>query len=211
MNRARHLFARIKTVLSGSSVQTTKTITVVSGLPRSGTSMMMKMLEAVGLPPLTDEVRAADVDNPKGYYEFERVKKLDKGDTAWLPAAQGKVVKIISMLLQHLPAEYDYQVIFMRRDLQEVLASQKRMLAHRDKPADAAGDEEMMRLFAKHLAQVEVWLAQQANFKVQYVDYNALLENPSGPVRQINRFLGGRLDEAAMAGVVDPNLYRQRR
>ena len=111
--------------------QAEQTITIVSGLPRSGTSMMMKMLEAGGIPPLTDEIRTADTDNPKGYYEFERVKKMDKGDTAWLENAQGKSVKVISALLKHLPSDYRYRVIFMRRDMSEILASQKKMLDHR--------------------------------------------------------------------------------
>ena len=99
---------------------TKEPIVIVSGLPRSGTSMMMKMLEAGGIPPLTDEIREADTDNPKGYYEFERVKKLDKGDIAWLPEAEGKSVKVISALLKHLPAEYDYRIIFMRREMTRI-------------------------------------------------------------------------------------------
>ncbi|HZD55295.1 MAG TPA: hypothetical protein VE136_01120, partial [Anaerolineales bacterium] len=99
-------------------------MTIVSGLPRSGTSMMMKMLEAGGVPPLTDEIRTADRDNPKGYYEFERVKKMPDGDKAWMVEARGKSVKVISALLEHLPPQYDYKVIFMRRDMNEILASQ---------------------------------------------------------------------------------------
>jgi hypothetical protein len=101
-------------------------VTVVSGLPRSGTSMMMKMLEAGGIPPLTDKLRTADDDNPKGYYEFERVKQMDKGDTAWMADAQGKTVKVISQLLKFMPSAYEYKVIFMRRNMSEILASQKR-------------------------------------------------------------------------------------
>ena len=106
-------------------------IVVVSGLPRSGTSMMMKMLEAGGIPPVTDELRTADDDNPKGYYEFERVKQMDKGDTAWVADAQGKVVKVISALLKHLPSSHNYQVIFLRRHMSEILASQRKMLIRR--------------------------------------------------------------------------------
>src|ERR1700730_12387191 len=99
-------------------------IVVVSGTPRSGTSMAMKMLDAGGMPTLTDGIRAADESNPKGYYEFERVKELDKnGDIAWLSDARGNAVKIISFLLTFLPESFDYQVIFMDRDLDEVLAS----------------------------------------------------------------------------------------
>lgn len=185
-------------------------VIVVSGLPRSGTSMMMKMLEAGGLPILTDQVRAADEDNPKGYYEFERVKQLDKGDHAWLPEAQGKAVKVISALLEHLPPDYTYRVLFVERRMEEVLASQKKMLARRGEPTDRVSDEEMARLFAKHVQKVKLWLSAQPNFSVLYVDYNRMLADPWPYVRQINQFLGGRLDEARMVEVVDPALYRNR-
>ncbi|NJN53987.1 MAG: sulfotransferase [Anaerolineae bacterium] len=111
--------------------KTDQPVIIVSGLPRSGTSMMMKMLEVGGIPPLTDQIRTADNDNPKGYYEFERVKQLDKGDTAWVADAQGKVVKVISQLLRYLPADQEYRVIFMRRNMDEILASQQKMLINR--------------------------------------------------------------------------------
>ena len=103
-------------------------ITVVSGLPRSGTSMMMKMLEAGGVPLIIDNLRTSDEDNPAGYYEFEPVKKLGKGDSGWLADAQGKAVKVIAALLVHLPAAYTYQIIFMHREMSEILASQRKML-----------------------------------------------------------------------------------
>ncbi len=190
--------------------KTPEPIVVVSGLPRSGTSMMMKMLEAGGLPILTDQIRTADVDNPKGYYEFERVKQLDKGDHAWLPEAQGKAVKVISALLEHLPPDYTYRVIFVERRIEEVLASQKKMLMRRGEPTDRVSDEEMARLFAKHVQKVKVWLSAQPNFAVLYVDYNRMLADPWPYVRQVNQFLGNKLDEGAMAAVVDPELYRNR-
>jgi len=185
-------------------------ITVVSGLPRSGTSMMMKALEAGGLPALTDALRVADEDNPKGYYEVERVKQLDKGDTAWMADAQGKVIKVISALLEHLPAAYSYRVIFMQRALPEVLASQKKMLERRGEPTDRVSDEELTRLFTKHVQKVETWLRAQPNFQTLPVDYNRMLADPQPWVRQINQFLEGRLDEARMIEVVDPALYRNR-
>jgi len=185
-------------------------VVVVSGLPRSGTSMMMKVLEAGGLSVLTDQIREADDDNPKGYYEFERVKQLDKGDTAWLDGAEGKVVKVISALLEHLPSEHTYRVIFMQRRIEEVLASQKKMLARRGEPTDRVSDQEMARLFAKHVQKVELWLRAQPNFSVLYVDYNRMLADPLPYVRQINQFLGGSLDEQKMAAAVDPKLYRNR-
>jgi len=185
-------------------------IIIVSGLPRSGTSMMMKILEAGGLPVLTDELRTADEDNPKGYYEFERVKQLDKGDQAWLAEAPGKVVKVISMLLVHLPPTHQYRVIFMQRKLEEVLASQRKMLAHRGEQADATNDAEIAALFEKHLQATKAWLQSQPNLTVLEVDYNQLLANPTPYVEAINRFLGNALNVAAMAQAIDPNLYRNR-
>jgi hypothetical protein len=186
------------------------TIVVVSGLPRSGTSMMMKMLEAGGIPPLTDEIREADRDNPRGYYEFERVKQMDKGDLAWLPKARGKAVKVIAALLKHLPAEYQYQVIFMQRDLVETLRSQQKMLDRRGQPGDTVPDEEMAQLFAKHLDQVTRWLRDQPNFHVLFVSYNEVMAAPQEQAERINRFLGGRLALEPMVDVIDPQLYRQR-
>lgn len=185
-------------------------VTIVSGLPRSGTSMMMKMLEAGGIPPLTDEIRAADADNPKGYYEFERVKKLDKGDVAWLEEAQGKVVKVISALLKHLPRDFTYKVIFMRRDMQEILASQRQMLIRRGESADEDGEDEMGELLSRHVNEVEAWMNGQPNVDVIYVSYNQMLENPVEEVKKVDRFLGGVLDIQEMLAVVDPKLYRQR-
>lgn len=186
------------------------TITVVSGLPRSGTSMLMKMLEAGGLPPLIDNIRTADDDNPKGYYEFERVKAMDKGDTAWLADAQGKVVKVISALLKYLPAEYQYRIIFIRRNMPEILASQHKMLVRRGEDPDKIDDEEMAELFAKHVSQVEAWLSQQSNMSVLYVHYSEILSDPVPQISQINQFLGGQLDTDQMTAVVDPALYRNR-
>ena len=128
-----------------------KPIVVVSGLPRSGTSMMMKMLEVGGIPPVTDNHRMADDDNPKGYYEFERVKKLDKGDTEWLADAPGKVVKVIAALLTYLPPTYNYKVIFMRRLMPEILASQRQMLVRRGEAPNKFKDEDMARIIEKHV------------------------------------------------------------
>lgn len=187
----------------------TETIVVVSGLPRSGTSMMMKLVEAGGIPVLIDGIRTADDDNPKGYYEFERVKALDKGDTAWLPDAQGRVVKVISALLEFLPPAYEYKVIFMRRKYDEVLRSQRKMLQNRDEE-DVVNDEEMAQLFDKHLQQIEGWLAAQPNMDVLYVDYNAMLADPAPDIQRVDAFLPQQLDLDAMSTVVDPTLYRNR-
>ncbi|WP_374686568.1 sulfotransferase [Promineifilum sp.] len=185
-------------------------IVVVSGLPRSGTSMMMKMLEAGGIPPLTDKLRTADKDNPKGYYEFERVKQLDKGDTAWLPQAEGKVVKVISALLKHLPSDYRYQVIFQRRHMSEILASQRKMLVHRGEDPDKMDDAQVAALFERHVQQIEQWLGQQPNIEVLYTHYSDVMADPLAEIDRIGRFLGRDLDVRAMAEVVDPDLYRNR-
>ncbi len=186
-------------------------ITVVSGLPRSGTSMMMKLLEAGGLSPLTDNLRTADEDNPKGYYEFERVKQLPKGDVAWLPDAQGKVVKVIAALLPSLPGGYHYRVIFMQRAMPEVLASQRQMLIRRGEDPNKIPDDVLAKLFEKHLRQVNDWVSQQPNVERLDVNYNEMLKNPQPFIDQIHAFLGSQLDTLRMATVVDPSLHRQRK
>ena len=186
-----------------------KYVTIVSGLPRSGTSMMMAMLQAGGLEVLTDEVRKADEDNPRGYFEFERVKQV-KEDRSWLPGALGKVVKMISALLDKLPSDHHYKVVFMERNIDEVLASQNQMLVRRGEPTDAV-DDEMRMLFRKHLRQIGEWLEEQSNFDVLYVSYNDTLQRPRENVEKINGFLGGSLDVDQMVAVVDRKLYRQRR
>ena len=187
-----------------------ETITIVSGLPRSGTSMMMKMLEAGGLEALTDNIRTADEDNPKGYFEFERVKQIEN-DKAWLEDARGRVVKLISALLKHLPPSYNYKVIFMRRAMPEILASQRQMLIRRGEPADAVPDDKMAAMFEKHVAQVESWLAAQPNIQTMYVSYNEVMKDPRSHAELVNNFLGNTLKVDAMVGVADAALYRQRR
>ena len=186
-------------------------ITIVSGLPRSGTSMMMKMLEAGGMPSYTDNIRTPDDDNPKGYYEFERVKKLPDGDTEWLADAEGKAVKVISALLEHLPVDYTYRVLFMQRKMEEILASQKQMLIRSGQPTDRVGDDKLAEMYGKHLVKVKAWLDSQTNLSIVYLDYNQLLIDPQKYAGQVNEFLGNDLDPQAMASVVDPNLYRQRK
>lgn len=186
-------------------------IVVVSGLPRSGTSMAMQMLEAGGLPIVTDGLRTADASNPRGYYELEQVKTLAAGgDTAWLAGARGKAVKIISFLLTHLPESYDYSVIFMRRDLDEVMASQNAMLDARAE-ARGADDERMRRHYESHLAQVERFLDRRRCFTTLMVPYAEVVASPQAEAARINAFLGGRLDVARMAAVAEASLYRNRR
>ena len=185
-------------------------ITVVSGLPRSGTSLMMQMLAAGGIPVLVDHIRAADADNPAGYFEFEAVKDLPKGDFGWLDDAEGKAVKIISALLESLPATRQYRVIFMRRRMSEILASQRKMLLRRGEPADAIPDDRLADLYARHLAQVEALLAQRSDMAVLNVDYNALVLDPQPAAAGVNDFLGAGLDVSAMTRAVNQGLYRNR-
>ena len=171
-------------------------ITIVSGLPRSGTSMMMQMLEAGGMVALTDRVRQADQDNPKGYYEFERVKKI-KEDQRWLPEAQGKVVKMISMLLYDLPDGYSYKVVFMRRHMQEILASQQKMLERRGE-GKGADDELMAAHFTKHLNELEAWVGTRSDIDICYVWHHDIINEPVEQAGQIADFLGGALDVQKM-------------
>jgi len=185
-------------------------VTIVSGLPRSGTSMMMKILETGGLKVLTDNLRTADEDNPKGYYEFEKVKQL-KEDIVWLDDAKGKVVKIISALLKDLPSNYTYKVIFMLRKMEEILASQKKMLIRRGEPTDNTSDEKMTEVFQNHLKQIETWIDQQKNIDVIFIKYHEVLENPNENIKKVNEFLGNILDEEKMKSAVDQNLYRNKR
>jgi LPS sulfotransferase NodH len=186
------------------------TVTIVSGLPRSGTSLMMSMLEAGGMQLLTDRIRTPDEDNPKGYYEFERVKQIEH-DQEWLEDARGKAVKMIAELLKHLPPQYLYKVIFMRRKMEEILASQKQMLIRRGEPTDRVSDEEMARMFAGYLETVKAWIAEQPNIDVIYVNYNDLLGDPTQHAEEVNQYLGGSLNVQDMISAVDSSLYRQRR
>lgn len=184
-------------------------ITVVSGLPRSGTSMLMKMLEAGGIEPLTDRLRTADSDNPKGYYEFERVKKLP-ADTEWLEDARGKVVKVLAELIKELPGDYLYRVIFIQRNIEEMIKSQKRMLLRRGEDPDKILDEELKILLKKYLKMIKYFIDNKSNMKVLYVNYNEIMQNPGENVREINRFCGGTLDGEKMISVIDKDLYRNR-
>ena len=191
-------------------LSTKKPIIIVSGLPRSGTSMMMKMLEAGGLEPLVDNIRTADEDNPKGYYEFEQVKKI-KEDQSWLKEAEGKVVKVISMLLLEMPDDYNYKVVFMRRNMGEILASQKKMLIRRGEPTDKVSDEKLTQLYESHLQQVQSWVDSHSNADVLYTHYSEVLQDPRQAASQINHFLGDSLNVEKMAGMVDEGLYRNRK
>lgn len=188
-------------------------VVVVSGLPRSGTSMLMQMLASGGLPILSDGARAADESNPKGYYELERVLALDKGgDTTWLRGAKGKAVKVVSALLPHLPERYNYQVVFMQRDLDEVIASQADMLARRGSRSEASADPaRLAAAFREHLQKVQTLLARRTCFDVLDLAHRDVVSHPLDAARRIVGFLGVTLDVDRMAAAVDPQLYRNRR
>jgi hypothetical protein len=185
-------------------------VTVVSGLPRSGTSLMMQMLQAGGMPLLTDGLRAPDEHNPRGYFEHEAVKH-SRADLSWLEHAAGKAVKIVHLLLLHLPADRNFRVIFMLRNLQEVIASQRVMLKKQGRSAAALDDEALAGVFEKQIALVRQWLAERPNFLVLYVNHSDVIEHPAVTAGQINVFLGGNLLVAKMAEAVNPALYRQRK
>ena len=187
---------------------TNELITVVSGLPRSGTSMLMQMLDAAGYPCLTDGVRRADADNPRGYFEYEKVKRLRR-DCSWLPEAKGKAVKIIVQLIPFLPSQFSYQVIFMERDISEVLASQRKMLQRQGKGGGNLSDVQLHQIFERQVFEVKQMLVQR-DVPMLDVAYSNVLQYPMKIAEQIQEFLREDLDVCAMAAVIDPNLYRQR-
>lgn len=185
-------------------------ITIVSGLPRSGTSMMMSALQAGGLPLLVDGQRGPDLSNPKGYFEYELVKKLPAGRNDWLLPAQGKAVKVISTLLGHLPDDFQYKVIFMERNIEEILVSQGRMLERTGKQEIQPLNDEILRdEFLTHLSEVKGWLEEQDWMEVLYISYNDVLCQPIKTFQKVDAFLKKGLDVGAMAQVVDPALYRE--
>jgi hypothetical protein len=184
-------------------------VIVVSGLPRSGTSLAMQMIHAGGVEAVTDGQRASDEDNPRGYFEFERVKQL-RNDRAWLDGAEGKVVKVIHLLLTELPDDRPYRVVFMQRELGEVVRSQATMLARRGRAGGQLAPERLMAVYAQQLAAVDAWLAARPNFQVLKVPYAQMVADPATHAAAVNRFLGGTLDETGMRAAVDPSLHRNR-
>ena len=185
-------------------------IVVVSGLPRSGTSMLMKMLEAGGTQVVQDGVRTADDDNPRGYYEHERIKNLGREpDKSWLRAARGKAIKVISYLLKDLPATHNYSVLFIRREMSEVLTSQQKMLDRRGEAA-STDDDQMTELFENDLWRAGYLLKHAPQFEVLELRYTEVVENPRAQAERIRSFLDGSLEVDAMIGVVDKQLYRNR-
>ena len=184
-------------------------ITIVSGLPRSGTSLMMQMLVAGGMTPLADGERKADTDNPRGYLEWERIKTLPN-DPGCIAEAEGKVVKVISRLLLALPPDHEYRVIFMQRPLAEVLASQDEMLRRRGTYKEGANPAAISAAFEKHLREVYAWLDSRPNVKSIRIAYHDALKQPERVSSQIAELLDVPLDIKAMTEQVDASLYRNR-
>jgi len=185
-------------------------VTMVSGLPRSGTSLLMQMLQAGGMPLLTDGRRAPDEHNPRGYFEDERVKH-SRTDLSWLEEARGRAVKVVHLLLFHLPTDRDVRVIFMLRDLEEVMASQRVMLHKQGRTAATLDDAKLAGIFTKQIALARQWLFERPNFGVLYVNHSDVMDNPAVTAGQINLFLGGNLAVAKMTEAVNPALHRQRK
>lgn len=182
---------------------------IVTGLPRSGTSLAMQMLAAGGVPPMTDHEREPDADNPRGYFEFERVKQL-KTDKSWLDDATGRAVKVIHMLLTELPDDRDYRVLFMRRDIGEVVVSQRTMLARSGRAGAGLAPDRLAEIYRQQLAALERWLSTHPRFAVLDVRYADLIADPLSWAGRIAAHIGGDVDARAMAGAVDPSLYRNR-
>jgi hypothetical protein len=184
-------------------------ITVVSGLPRSGTSLMMQMLVAGGLPALTDGLRSADENNPKGYFEWEPAKVL-KTEPERIEAGEGKVVKIISALLAHLPGTHEYRVVFMMRPLEEVVASQNRMLERMGKEVPRTPTGAVITAFQKHLKEVDGWLANKPYLRMLRVNHADVVARPREAAVAIAEFVGAPLSIDKMAAQVERSLYRER-
>jgi hypothetical protein len=185
-------------------------LTVVTGVPRSGTSLVMQMLAAGGFPVASDGVRRADPDNPRGYFELEAARGLAR-DASWLPALAGRAVKLVHTLLPSLPPELPVRVLLVRRRLDEVLASQRVMLARQGAEPSAAEDARLLPALEEQLARLERWLAAREDLVWLRIDHADLVAQPGRVAARMNAFLGGGLEEAAMAACVDPTLHRQRR
>jgi len=185
-----------------------RTVVVVSGLPRSGTSMMMQMLNAGGLPVLSDNLRKRDADNPKGYFELEKVKTLQK-ENGWLKEVEGRAVKVVAQLLEHLSHQCRYRIIYMERNIEEVIRSQEKMLTRQGKVVASVLNRRMIHIFVRQEKMIKEMLTT-GKFPVLYVRYRQCIKDPEGVARKVNEFLGGTFNETAMANAVIPGLYRNR-
>jgi hypothetical protein len=170
---------------------------------------MMQMLSRAGMEPLTDNLRAADKDNPSGYYELEMVQKI-RNDTSWLAEARGKIVKVVSPLLTHLPEDYEYDVVFMRRDLDEIIASQAKMIDNRQSSGADLDSEQLTRTYKNHLKDIYIWMGSKKNIRTLSVNYRDVIHEPVKVAQNLATFLDIELDPDAMIAAVDTSLYRNR-
>jgi hypothetical protein len=183
--------------------------TVVSGVPRSGTSLMMQMLAAGGIELLADSERAPNADNPRGYFEFAPVRRL-RDESSWFPEALGRAVKVFYALLKSLPDDVAARIVFMQRDLEEVVASQRAMLARSGNPSDVLPPERMIEIFRAQVDATLTWVSQQPRLQLLEVAYAQAIREPESVASAVDEFLGGGLDVVAMAAIPDPALYHQR-
>ena len=181
-------------------------ITIVSGLPRSGTSLMMQMLARAGVPLQHDRVRSADASNPRGYFEWERIKQLSKSPTL-IAECEGKAVKVISSLLLSLPANFAFRVLFLERRLEDVQESQTRMMERLGTRGGDLPATQMVRALEMHRNQVYTWLQMREGVRMIKISYDALIARPEAEALRVCRFIE-LPDEAAplMASVVEPEL-----
>jgi hypothetical protein len=182
-------------------------VVVVSGLPRSGTSMMMQMLQQGGLEVFTDQKRKPDENNPKGYFEHEAVKRLAR-DARWVTGAKNKVIKVIANLLFHLPSKHNYKVIFMLRHLDEVLVSQQHMLIRKGKRSAVNYNTNLAESYKNTLEKARIWASECQNVDLLYMNYNDVISDPAKEAKRIAGFLGKEMDIGKMAEAVDKKLYR---
>lgn len=182
-------------------------VVVVCGVPRSGTSMVMQMLDAGGLPILHDQVRGPDRDNPRGYFELAAVKG-SRDDVGWVERAAGRAVKVPHVLAAHLPLDRVYRFILVRRDLRAVVASQAAMLARLQRPGAALTEAQLIAAYERQLDELTTLLDARPGARRLELRYEDVLADPAGQAARLDAFLGGGLDRAAMAAAVDPRLWR---
>jgi tetratricopeptide (TPR) repeat protein len=188
-----------------SNVYHENQVTIVSGLPRSGTSLMMQMLDKGGVDILQDQLREADISNPKGYYEYKPVMSLYK-DNTWLSKGQDKAVKVVAPLLKYLDSTLRYKIIFMRRDLNEIIQSQQKMIGKSEQEFPVT----LYNKYQKLLANVTLWDKSEPGVEILYVNYTDVLENPASELARIEKFLGVAVNKQEMINCVDVSLYRNR-
>ena len=198
-------------------------IIVVSGLPRSGTSLMMQILQAAGVPPFTDNKRQADDSNPKGYYEHEKIAALlSSPDKSWIKNARGTAIKVIAPLLAGLPRTLKipdsepeplrYRLLFMERDMEEILQSQSAMLQRLGKShVGGAQAANIGKAYRQQERYAKSWCANRG-IHAMSVSYGGLINCPDENLRHIVAFLGATSDKiAAMRGRIEPDLHRTRK